>query len=92
MPVLAQRGGVGRAVPIFNLSSRKGWVVSATPRVFTAWKGPIWMGVDKRKSPVLLRRPARSELSYWRCYPSPYLIFKILWFCNIVTPEDDCGV
>jgi len=84
-PSVAQRMGRGIALPFHDRGTRRGWVVSSTPRPhFTPRKdpvpilqeagwapGPVWMG--RKICPhqdSILDHPAHSLLLYWLSYPA----------------------
>ena len=84
-PGVAQRVGRGIALLFHDRGTRRGWVVSSTPRPhFTPGKdqvpilqedgwapGPVWMGGKSRpRRDLILDRPARSQSLYWLSYPA----------------------
>ena len=86
-PGVAQRVGRGIALLFHNRGTRRGWVVSSTPRPhFTPGKelvpilqeavwdpGPIWTGGKSRPHrDSIPDRPARSQLLYQLSYPGHY--------------------
>ena len=87
-PGVAQRVGRGIAVLFHDRGTRRGWVVSSTPRLhFTPRKdlvpilqeagwapGPVWM--DRKSLPhrdSIPDRPAHSQLLYQLSYPTHYI-------------------
>jgi len=84
-PGVAQRVGRGIALLFRERSTRRGWVVSSTPRPhFTPGldpvpivreavlaSGPVWTGGKSRPHrDSIPNRPARSQLLYRLCYPA----------------------
>ena len=86
----AHRGSRGIALPFHDLGSRRGWGVSATPRLlFIPRKHPVpivqeagwaprlvWTGVENL-APTGIRspdHPAHSQLLYWLRYPAHLLV------------------
>jgi hypothetical protein len=84
-PSVAQRVGRGIAVLFHDRGTRRGWVVSSTPRThFTSGKdpvpilqeagwapGPVWTGGKFRPlRNSIPDRPARSQSLYWLSYPA----------------------
>ena len=82
---MAQRVGRGIALHLHELGTRRGWVVSTTPRPhFTPSKdpvhilqeagwapGPVWMGGKSRPHrDSIPDRPARSQSLYRLSYPA----------------------
>jgi hypothetical protein len=79
------RGGRGIALPILNLSTRRGWVISTTPPLLNPGKdmvpivkeagwapGPVWT-CAKNFAPTGIQspdRPARSQLLHQLSYPA----------------------
>ena len=87
MPDVAQRVGRDIAVLFHDRGTRRGWVVSSTPRPhFTSGKdpvpilqeagwapGPVWMGGKSRPHrDSIPDRPARSQSLYRLSYPGPW--------------------
>ena len=77
----AHRGSRGVALLFLDHSTRRGWVVSSTPRpLFTPGKDPVlvvqeagWAPGAENLAPTGIRFPdcpARSQLLYWLCYPA----------------------
>ena len=86
-PGVAQRVGRGIALLFHDRGTRKGWVVSSTPRPhFTPGKdpipilqeagwapGPVWTGGRSRHHrDSIPDRPARSQSLYRLSYPPPH--------------------
>ena len=86
-PGVAQRVGRGIALLFHDRGTRKGWVVSSTPRPhFNPGKdpvpilqeagcapGPVWMGGKSRpRRDSIPDRPAHSQLLYRLSYPPTY--------------------
>ena len=86
-PGVAQRVGRGIALLFHDGGTRRGWVVSVTPRPrFTTGKdpvsivqeagwapGPIWTGGKSRPHrDSIPDRPARSQSLYWLSYPTHF--------------------
>ena len=84
-PGVAQRVGRGIAVLFHDCGTRRGWVVSSTPRPhFTPEKdpvpilqeagwapGPVWTGgISRPHRNSIPDRPARSQLLYRLRYPA----------------------
>ena len=84
-PGVAQRVGRGIALLFHDRGTRRGWVVSSTPRPhFTSGKdpvpilqeagwapGPVWTGGKSRPQRHSIRdRPARSQSLYRLSYPT----------------------
>ena len=92
-PGVAQRVGRGIALLFHDRGTRRGWVVSSTPRPhFTlgkdpvpilqeaAWApGPVWRGAKSRPHrDSIPDRPARSQSLYWLSYPILIIIIIIV--------------
>ena len=90
-PSVVQRVGRGIALLIHDRGTRKGWVVSSTPRPhFTLGKdsvpilqeagwasGPVWTGGKSRPHRESIPdRPGRSQSLYWLSYPTHYFQSK----------------
>ena len=88
-PGVAQRVGRGIALLFHDRGTRRGWVVSSTPRPhFTPGKdsvpilqeagwapGPVWTGGKSRPHrDSIPDRPARSQSLYRLSYPDPYFV------------------
>jgi len=88
-PGVAQRVGRGIALPFHYRGTRRGWVVSSTPRPhFTPGKdpvpilqeagrdpGPVWTGGKSRPhQDSIPHRPARSHSLYWLSYRAHTLV------------------
>jgi len=84
-PGVAQRVGRGIALLFHDRGTRRGWVVSRTPRPHfnpgkdpvpilqeAGWApGPVWTGGKSRPHrDSIPDRPARSESLYWLSYPA----------------------
>jgi len=82
-PGVAQRVGRGIALLFHDRGTRRGWVVSSTPRPLYPGEdpvpilkeagrvpGPVWTGGKSRTHPD---RPARSQSLYWLSYPTHLL-------------------
>ena len=84
-PGVAQTVGRGIALLFHDCGTRRGWVVSSTPRPhFTPGKdpvpvlqeagwapGPVWTGGKSRPHrDSIPDRPARSQSLYWLSYPA----------------------
>jgi len=84
-PGVAQRVGRGIALLFLDHGTRRGWVVSSTPRLhFTPGKDPVpieqeagwapgsvWMGGKScLHQDSIPDRPARSQSQYWLSYPA----------------------
>jgi len=84
-PGVAQRMGRGIVLLFHDHGTRRGWVVSRTPRPhFTPRKdpipivqeagwapGPVWLGGKSRPhSDSIPEPPARSQSLYWLSYPA----------------------
>jgi len=97
-PGVAQRVSRGIALFFHDRGTRRGWVVSSTPRPhFTPGKdllpilqeagwapGPVWTGRNSRPHrDSIPERPARSQSLYRLSYLSHNFIFYILYF-NVV--------
>ena len=87
-PCVAKRVGRGIALLFHDRGTRKGWVVSSTPRPhFTRWKDsvpivqeagwsprPVWTsGKSRPKQDSFPDRPARSQSLYRLSYPAHLL-------------------
>ena len=85
VPVVAQRVWRGIALLFHEHGTRRGWVVSSTPRpYFTPWKdplpivqeagwvqGPVWRGGKSRPTGIRSPdRPARSQSLYRLSHPA----------------------
>jgi len=88
-PGVAQRVGRGIALLFYDRGTRRGWVVSSTPRPqFTPGKdpapilqearwapGPVWTdGKSRPHRNSIPDRPARSQSLYWLSYPAHYIV------------------
>jgi len=91
-PGMAQRVGRGIALLFHDRGTRRGWVVSSTPRPYftpgkdpvTIWQeagwapGPVWTGVKSRPYRYLIPdRPPRSQSLYWLSYPAHHCLLYI---------------
>jgi len=97
-PGVAQRVGTGIAVLFHDRGTRRGWVVSSTPRLhFTPWKdpvpilqeagwvpGPVWTGGKSRPHrDSIPDRPARSQSLYRLSYRTTmYQCVRFILFWN----------
>jgi len=73
-PSVTQRVGRGITLLFHDRGTRRGWVVSSTPRThFTSGKdpGPVWTGGKSRSHRYSISdRPARSQPLYQLSYPA----------------------
>ena len=81
----AHRGSRGKALPLLDHGTRRGWVVSVTPRpLFTPRKDPVpivqeagWSSGAENLAPTGIRspdRPARSQSLYRLSYPARFIL------------------
>ena len=92
-PGVVQRVGRGIALPFHDRGTRRGWVVSSTPRsYFTPGKdpvpilqeagwapGPVWTdGKSRHHRDSIPNRPARSQSLYRLSYTGPPLLWEML--------------
>jgi len=95
MPGVAQRVGKGIALLFHDRGTRRGWVVSSTPRPhFTPGKdpvpilqeagwapGPAWTGGKSRPHrDSIPDRAARTQSLYWLSYPEFYKSFRQMYY------------
>ena len=98
-PGVVQRVGRGIAVLFHDRCTRRGWVVSSTPRPqFTPWidpvpilqeagwsAGPVWTGGKSlTHRDSIPDRPALSESLYRLSYRAHVYIYKLPWRCLLL--------
>ena len=105
-PGVAQRVGRGIALLFHDRGTRRGWVISGTPRPhFTPGKdpvpilhevgwapGPVWTGGKSRPHrDSIPGRPARSQSLYRLSYPA-HIRTRTMWFTHSLISRLCCDI